>query len=149
MIVDRLTNCALYENLSPRMKTGFEFLKTQDLQGLEVGKYPIDCDQVFALVQEYHSKPIEEGKYETHRKYIDIQYIVSGRELIGCTNVGSLEPLDSYDAGRDIQFFAGQGDMFLLDAGMFAVFFPEDAHMPCILVDGPEAVKKVVIKIAV
>ena len=149
MIADKLANSHLYLNLSSGLERGIEYLSTQDLQGLEVGRYPIEGDRVFALVQEYDSKPLEEGKYETHRKYIDIQYIVSGREFIGYTNVVNLKSLDSYDGEKDIQFFAGEGDLVRLEAGMFAVFFPEDAHMPCISVDGPEAVKKVVIKVAV
>ena len=149
MILDRLENAHLYENLSASFRAGLEFLRRPDLPELAVGKYPIQGEAVFAVVQEYTAKPVEEGKYEAHRKYADIQYIVGGRELIGCTNVDGLEPLDDYDEERDIQFFAGTGDLFKIEAGMFAVFFPHDAHMPSLAVQAGEQVMKVVIKVAV
>lgn len=149
MIIDKLSNSQIYATLNPRLQAGFEFLKNQDLAALEVGKHPIDGEQVFALVQHYNTKPVEEGKLETHRKCLDLQYVVSGRELMGWAPISGLQPLGSYSPENDIQFFAGQGNLILFEAGMFAIFFPEDAHMPGIAFEGPEPVKKIVIKVAI
>jgi YhcH/YjgK/YiaL family protein len=159
MIIDRLQNVAsgfyptLFSaaddsGLAQRLSSGFEYLQSADLAGLAPGRVEIDGDQVFALVQEYTSKPMEQGRWEAHRKYIDIQYIVSGEENIGYANVADLT-MGEYNEEKDRYIPQGEGSFVRLLAGMFGVYMPEDAHMPNMAVGQPAPVKKVVVKVAV
>lgn len=147
MILDRLENASVYSTLSSNLKKGFDYLKTADLKALPVGRHEIEGCDVFALVSEYNSKEWEECRLEAHRTYADIQYIISGREMIGHVMLNDQEVLIPYDADKDIVFFTGGTSPLLLEQGMFAVFFPQDIHRPCMQVKGPEWVKKVVVKV--
>ncbi len=145
MIVDRIENAVLYRCLGKRIALALEFAQTPR----EPGRYELDGDKVFALVQSYQSKPRAEGKWEAHCKYIDVQYIASGAERIGWTHVSRLTLTEPYDETKDIAFYKGTGDFVTVPAGSFAILFPEDAHMPGIAVDTPSPVTKVVVKVRV
>lgn len=149
MIVDKLKNSGIYYGLSERIATGLKYLQEKDLAVLEPGKYEIDGSNIFLLIQDYTSKPLEEGKLEAHRCYIDIQYIIEGAEKIGYDNIEKLENTTEYSNEKDIVFFNGLGDLVTVKKGYFAIFFPEDAHAPCIAVNNPERVKKAVVKVLV
>lgn len=149
MIVDKLSNYSLYAGLCARIEAAFKYLVASDLKSLEPGKYVLEGENVFAVVQEYDTKPVLEGKLEAHRRYIDIQYMVSGEEQMGYSHIGALTESEPYTKERDVQFFQGKSSMVLVEQGMFALFFPEDAHMPGIMIDERKSVKKVVVKVAV
>lgn len=149
MIVDKLENAAWYSNISLNLNKGFEFLKNTDLSALEPGRYEIDGNDVFALVSEYDSKKHEDCRLEAHHTYADIQYLVSGKELIGFVTLKDQAVLTEFNAERDIVFYTGESTPIALEAGLFAVFFPQDVHRPCMQADGPEKVKKVVVKVRV
>ncbi len=146
MIIDQLRNIqsGFYPNLlSPqgpnaglaaRLQAGFQYLQTADLANTAPGRVEIDGDNVFALVQEYNTKPKEKGFWEAHRKYIDIQYVVSGSEHMGYANLSQLDAGD-YDEAKDFLPLHGNGTFILLPAGMFTLFFPQDGHMPGMAVD--------------
>ncbi len=134
--------------LAARLAAGFHFLQTADLTNLAPGRVDIDGDQVFAMIQEYNSKPKAEGVWEAHRKYIDIQYVVSGEEHMGYANLSQLSA-GEYDAAKDFLPLHGDGSFIRLSAGMFTLFMPVDAHMPGMAVDQPVPVKKIVVKVAV
>jgi biofilm protein TabA len=134
--------------LTQRFAQAFHFLQTTDLENAAPGRVDIDGDLIFALIQEYNTKPLEQGFWEAHRKYIDIQYVVSGEEHMGYANLAQLTAGD-YDESKDFLPLHGQGSFIRLPAGMFTLFMPEDAHMPGMAVDQPQPVKKVVVKIAV
>lgn len=147
MILDKLENSALYENITDNLKAGFRFLNSTDLQGLEAGKFEIDGMNVFALVSEYETKKHEDCRPEAHRDYADIQYIISGKEAIGFVTLKDQPETEAYIPEKDIVFYASETSPLILEAGMFAVFFPQDIHRPCMQIDRPEKVKKVVIKV--
>jgi YhcH/YjgK/YiaL family protein len=150
MIADIISNRHIYESLSPRMKTGLEYIAKTDFSKLEPGKYEIEGSDIFALVQAYESIPAAQGKWECHRNYIDIQYIISGTEMIGCNNTAKMKVTTEYNPDKDIAFLSGDGDFVTYSAGAYGIFFPEDAHMPKIAPgDKPGPVKKVVIKIRI
>jgi YhcH/YjgK/YiaL family protein len=150
MIADILKNRQLYAAISPRIKTSLEYLTKTDFSGMEPGRYELDGSNLFALVQEYESIPKELGKWECHKKYIDIQYIAEGTEQIGCNNIGQMKITTEYNPEKDIAFLSGEGDFITYSRGSFGIFFPEDAHQPKIAVNNvPGKVKKVVIKIKV
>ncbi|MFA5330223.1 MAG: YhcH/YjgK/YiaL family protein [Prolixibacteraceae bacterium] len=149
MILDKLENTALYSGISENLGKGFEFLKNTDLNNLEIGKYEIEGKNVFALVSEYETKKAEDCRLEAHRAYADIQFIVSGKEAIGFAALENQTVLTEYTSEKDIIFFTGETSPLILESGMFAVFFPQDVHRPCMQIDGPEKVKKVVIKVKI
>lgn len=134
-------------NISNELKTGFEYLVNTDLQALEPGFHEIVGKDIFALVSEFETKGPEACRLEAHQAYADIQYIVSGREAIGFTTLNNQEITSPYTPERDIVFFAGKTTPLILETGTFVVFFPQDIHQPGMQVDGPEKVKKVVIKV--
>jgi YhcH/YjgK/YiaL family protein len=146
MIVDSLKHAEKYLAISPRLSAALKFLQTADVATLPTGKHVIDGDDVYALVMDYQSKPISEGFLEAHRKYIDVQYVASGVERIGYVDLAKTVP-GEYDEAKDFLKAEGTASMVVIDAGTFAVFFPHDAHMPCIAVDQPTAVRKVVVKV--
>lgn len=147
MIFDKLENAGLYSAISENLKKGFEFLKNTDLSAIEAGRYEIDDKNVFALVSEYDTKKPEDCKLEAHQIYADIQYIVSGKEAIGFAPLNGQSIISEYNPDKDIVFFSGETTSVNFEAGMFGVFFPQDTHRPCMQINGPEKVKKVVVKV--
>jgi YhcH/YjgK/YiaL family protein len=102
------------------------------------------------MVQNYETKPEPEGFFEVHRKYIDLQYVVSGKERHDFAHLSAMKQRNPYDAEKDILVLDGKGFSLVLEAGFFVIYYPEDAHMPN-LRTGSEAQKmiKVVVKIPV
>jgi YhcH/YjgK/YiaL family protein len=148
MILDTLQNRHLYRSLGARFDLSFNAL-VDGIGKRADGTYDLDGSNVRAVVQRYPTRPIEKCIWESHRKYIDIQFIESGAEKIGWAPTVSLKSRDPYNAERDVEFFDGDGgEFFTLRTGMFAIFFPTDAHRPCIQIDQPAEVAKVVFKIA-
>lgn len=138
----------VYIKIHPRFEAAFEALKKLISENAEVGKYEIDGTNIYAMVQEYETKPFSEKKFEIHKEYIDIQYIVSGKEAMGFDSLDKLTPVGKY--APDIQFFGmNEGyDRINLCAGEYVVFFPDEPHAPGAAVDDiPSTVKKIVVKI--
>jgi YhcH/YjgK/YiaL family protein len=149
MIFDQLKNACLYFSLSERMKKALEYLGTTNFSTMEPGKIEIDGDDIFAIVQHYDTKPITSGKWESHKKYIDIQYIVSGKEKIGYSHSNKTIVTQPYHAEKDVQYLKGEGNFLIVEAGYFAILFPSDVHMPGIAINLSTPVTKVVIKVKV
>jgi YhcH/YjgK/YiaL family protein len=150
MIADVLKNRHIYSAISPRIKTALEYIAETDFSKIEPGRYELDGSNMFALVQAYDSIPKDQGKWECHKKYIDIQYIAEGIEQIGCNNIDKMVVTTEYNPDKDIAFLSGDGDFITYSKGSYGIFFPDDAHQPKIAADNiPVKVKKVVIKIKV
>jgi len=147
MIIDKIENAHFYKNIGERISNSFEYIKATDLKTLPAGKYPIDGENIFALVSEYKTKSEQEGKLEAHKKYIDVQYVISGEELMGYVPLGGQRILDQYKEENDIVFFTGDKSFTKISEGMFAIFFPDDVHMPGISTGKISNVKKLVIKV--
>ncbi len=149
MVFDKLENSSAYAAVHPRLARALEYLRTTDMGQLPLGRHDIAGDEIFALVQEYRTRPDSEGFWESHRRYIDVQYVTSGAERMGYANVDRLKVRQAYDADKDLVIYDGQGDFFVVAAGMFTIFLPQDAHMPCLSPGAATTVRKVVIKVAV
>lgn len=147
MIFDSLSQSHLYDVVHPRLAAGFDFLRKNNVLELAEGKYEIDGTDLFAIVSSYPTKPKEEVKWECHEKYIDIQYIAEGVELIGYAPLASMESVTPYNDVKDVAFLKGEGNYVVVPQGYFAVFYPHDAHGPNLAVDQSVKVKKVVVKI--
>jgi biofilm protein TabA len=106
---------------------------------------------VFALEQAYEAKPPAEGKWEAHERHVDVQVVVTGRELMGVIDVSGLTLTEDYRAERDLMFFAPTegGSTLQVGPGGVAVFFPVDAHMPSLADGAPVVVRKTVVKVPV
>ncbi len=151
MILDTLANAARYESLNSRFAKAFAWLRGFD-GTQELGRHDIDGDECFALVQTYETKPLEKAKFEAHRKYIDVQFIHSGRETILWAPLAAMtEETMAYSEEKEAALWKLVPDVTPLhmSAGHFAILFPEDAHAPCIEWEKPEQVFKVVVKVAV
>jgi biofilm protein TabA len=147
MVTDRLANVALYRALGPRIAAALDYVTSTDFTKMPDGRHDIDGDHLFALVQRYPSKPLTEGRWEAHRKYIDLQLVVSGTEQIGYVSIDQLTA-EPYDAERDLTWLSGTaGQWITLPAGHFMLLWPGDAHMPQIQVGSASDVLKVVVKI--
>ncbi|OGS53687.1 MAG: hypothetical protein A3J79_02880 [Elusimicrobia bacterium RIFOXYB2_FULL_62_6] len=128
-----------------------KFLKRKNLSALPDGKVEIDGDRAFALVQRYATAPAARTKFEYHRKYIDVQYIAAGEEVIGWAPACRLKVSAPYKADKDACFGSvrkGAWTPVLLRAGELAVFWPEDAHAPKLSAGQPSRVMKIVVKLA-
>lgn len=148
MIIDTLENAERYECLHTRFKAAFHFLKNTNLAAQQEGRFEIDGDRLFALTQVYQTKPLDGGKLEAHRKYIDIQFVVSGEEYIGYAPLAHQKPVEPFQAEKDIGFYHGEASLTKISAGMFAIFYPNDAHLPSRYLQAAAPVKKIVIKVA-
>lgn len=149
MILDLLSQWKQYSGFSSRMAAGFEYLQKTDFSKLSAGRYSICGEDVYAIVQDLQTKPREQGKWESHRKYIDIQHVLAGVEKMGYAPLGGLKVIHPYDEKDDYLLFEGEGNYFVVNAGMFAVFGPQDGHMPGLAVTAPAKVRKVVVKVRV
>jgi YhcH/YjgK/YiaL family protein len=149
MIIDKLSNSQLYSGLGEKINKAFAYLKETDFSKMELGKYEIDGENIFALINEYNTKDQSEGKLEAHKKYIDVQFVAKGSELMGYAPLENQIVIDEYNEQNDITFFSGEKSFTQVDEGMFAIFFPTDIHLPGIKVNKKSYVKKVVIKVKV
>ena len=149
MILDELRSAPLYRSISPRLALALDFLQKTDFAGLQSGKYPVDGENVFALVFHNETKPKKGAFWEAHRRYIDVQYVFEGAERMGRADLRALKPCAEYDAENDFLKLKGKGDFFTVPAGTFVIFQPHDAHMPGLAVKEPKPVKKAVVKVLV
>lgn len=149
MIFDRLKNCEKYYILDDRLKKGFEFLKKTDLKTLADGRYEIDKDRVFANVQTLTTKKKELKKWEAHRSYLDIQYLIKGSECMGFGITSDFKKvIEPYNAEKDIEFLDGGDFNYInLKEGDFVIFYPDDTHAPMLSVENDIEIKKVIVKV--
>lgn len=146
MVVDTLENLDKYASLNPLFAQAIEFIKSHDLQTMEVGKTELKSKELVVNIAQTAPKAKEQAKLETHNEFIDIQIPLSGIEIIGYTALKDCVPADAvYNAEDDITFFEGPAeDYIVVKPGMFAIFFPQDGHAPGI---SPDGVKKVIVKV--
>jgi len=131
------------------LEAGLEFLARTNLGALPLGKHEIQGEAVYAMAMKAPSKPVAEARFEAHRNYIDIQYLISGEEMIGLLPIGQLTGATPYDAAKGLLFYQTPARYHELRVppGHFAVFFPDEGHMPMCHAGGPHELHKVVVKV--
>ena len=151
MILDTLHQASTYHALSPRFAKAFAFLR-QVTDQTPVGRHEIDGEDIFAFVQQHSTKPMAERVYESHRKYIDIQYLQRGREVMYWAPLPLLTNVTMpFDAEKDAALYGliPDGVPVRVTAGQFTIFFPEDGHIPSCAWDAPAEILKAVVKVRV
>jgi biofilm protein TabA len=137
-----------YQLNKPYWDKAFAFLKEHDLKTLAKGKYPVDGDNVFVSVTEDPSKDFDKTGWESHRKYIDVQCIITGDEKMGKWPVAEVTTITKpYDEAKDVANYTAPGKFYVIPEGSFIIFFPGEAHRPNITPGGNKVVKKIVIKV--
>ena len=145
MIISSFKNKRKILEYMPVLKPVFEFIKKNLRTSVKEGRYEFNGG-IYAVIQKSMPKPEKERLLETHKKYVDLQYIISGSDKIGWKFYDkTFKPVNKYDGKKDITFFKNSPDFFItVKKGEFAVFFPQDAHAPLC---GKTSVKKCVFKI--
>ncbi len=149
MIVDLIGNRGWYQGLGADIACALDYISATEFSSMPDGRYEVRGDDIYATVQRYQTKPIEQGLWEAHRRYVDVQFIAAGTERIGYAPLHNLAILSPYDAAKDILFLGGSGEYINARAGTFLVLYPQDAHMPCLSSGAAGPVVKVVVKVAV
>lgn len=149
MILDKITNITQYRGLSKNIDEAFNYIENTDFSILKNGRYDIDSN-MFVLVNEYSTKENESNISEAHRKYIDLQYVLSGSEIIEYETLENQNVVKEYDKENDYTLYNLKNkSTLILSEGMFAIFYPEDIHMPGLINNESVEIKKIVIKILI
>lgn len=150
MVCDKIDNLVKYAGIHKDIHMGLEWLR-EVKPDIEKGVYEVS-PRVKAIVSEYITKDVNENGYEAHRAYIDIQYLLYGEEKICCLPLEYLKETKAYIAGIDAAFYIEaevKPQEVVIGNGYCVIFYPQDAHMPCLKVDEPSRVKKIVLKIKI
>jgi YhcH/YjgK/YiaL family protein len=149
MVLDKIENSKKYWKLTERISRAFDYIHSTNLEELKPGKYEVENEDIIAIMSEYETKDKDECYLEAHRKYIDIQYMLKGTELIGITFQAGQTPTKPYDETDDYELYKEESSFIKLAPGNFAIFFPEDLHMPGLRTTGPGQVRKLIMKVRV
>lgn len=148
MVFDHLNNASVYECLHPALAKAFTFLREAGVESLAPGRYDIEGDRLYANVEEGEGRGRAAAKLEAHRRYLDVQYLVTGQETIGWRPIHTCTQIDTaYDAERDFALYTDPPQSWPeLLQGTFMIFWPEDAHAPA---SGTGSYRKVIVKVEV
>ena len=161
MIIDHIANRAVYAELDSNVKVALEFLSATDFTELESGRHELPEANGYFMVQRYETRAADQAAYESHRRFIDIQYVACGRERILWRPISELKVTHEYDEAGDYALYASEGigehAELAMAPGYFAIFYPEDGHAPglnpsvgqVVGSTGAESMLKIVVKLPV
>jgi biofilm protein TabA len=150
MIADQIRNYELYKIMNERVDRAVEYIQTHTFAGLHTGMHEVEGQEIYFNLIEYETKEVEERFWESHKKYLDLHYILEGKEFIGHEQFDRMTIKQEYEEKDDFYLLNGKVQSKVkLEQGDFMLLFPNDAHMTAIKVDGPEKVRKVVFKILI
>ncbi len=148
MILDHISHAARYKSLGPLFEKSFEFIASNDLRMFPLGKHLIEGEDLFVILMEYETKDPHDCIMERHKKYIDIQLMLRGEEMMDVSTLAGQTPTTPYDESKDAAFFKPEYDSLLkVQQEQFTIFFPHDLHMPSIKSGTAEKVLKAVFKV--
>jgi YhcH/YjgK/YiaL family protein len=132
-----------------QFKRAFEFLESGSIADLPAGRHPLDGERMYAVIAQDMTRAVETAQFEAHRKYIDLHYLIRGRELIGSADAAGLREVKPYSAEVEAALYERprKYKRFIMDPGEFVLFFPGQAHMPGCAVEQSAEIKKAVVKI--
>lgn len=147
MIIGKLKDIGQYKGISSNLDNAIDYIVNTDLSALENGKSEIDGDRIKLIKDEYVARDFSDCYFEGHRKYIDIQIVLKGKEYFGYSDIKSLQSGVEYNVEKDLEKFVGDLETkYLMSDNSFAIVFPEDIHMPKIKIND-EKVEKLVFKV--
>ncbi len=147
MIFDHIDKAASYQGLGPLFDQAFAYLKNFSHQTPD-GRYALEGDRLFALVQSVQTKPAADGVYESHETYADIHFVFQGEEVIYQSPLSRLNPRGEFNAKDDYLLYDGVDESALhLREGYFALLLPQDGHKTGCQAEAASAIRKVVIKL--
>ncbi len=130
MIKDTLANASLYDSVHPRFKGAFRWIAENAKPDAQDGRFQLEGDKLVGLIQHYNTRPFNSKNFEAHKKYIDIQYIISGSEKIHIENLDQMTVSVPFDETKDVGFFEGKGYDVTMNPGDFMIIWPHEAHVP-------------------
>lgn len=147
MIYDKLDNLEVYKGISEDIYEGLVFLRQASLDTAN-GVYQLNS-RVKVIVSEYETKTENKNGFEAHKRFLDIQYTLKGIEKVCCLPIEKLKETVPYNEENDAALYAANvhSQEMVIGEGYFAIFFPQDGHMPQLCVNEPMPVKKVVVKV--
>lgn len=152
MIVDQIKNYANYRALPERLVRAIEYIGSTDFTFVESGQYELDGKNLISIVNRYRTKLPEQAVWESHRKYIDVQFVAGGHERFGYAPLTNAPPIKTaYSEEKDVVFYEPGVETFEAPAGTFMIFYPDDIHAPGLATGNPPRpadVVKVVVKVA-
>jgi len=133
------------------LEKAFLLLESRSLEAKAAGRHPIDGDRMYANIAQNKTRNPMTGQFESHRNYIDIHFLVKGKEMIGSADAARLKPIKPYSAADDATLYQipGKYRRLHLLPGQFSVFFPGQAHLPGCSDPDPEDMHKIVVKVLV
>lgn len=152
MIIAQFEDLHRYDSLNPLFKKAFDWILSTDFSSLEIGRVELHGKDLFANIQEYETRSIEESFFEAHRNYIDIQLLACGSEKIGWNHVKNLSELEPYNPENDFHKLSGlAAETVTIGGKRLCILFPEDAHEPCLnAIEGKkEKVRKICMKVKI
>jgi len=150
MIIDKIENIDLYSKVSENIKNAVEYIKQTNFSKMETGKHEIN-DNMFVLVNEYETQENELGILEAHKTYIDFQYILEGTELIEYELLNNQKVHTAYKTEDDyiLYFNTENKSQIQFTAGMFAILYPNDLHLPGVINKQKRKIRKIVLKVRI
>lgn len=150
MILDKIENIEIYNGVSENIRRAIAYIKSTDFSTMQTGKHEID-ENMFLLVNEYETKDNELDILEAHKTYIDFQYIMEGSEIIEYELLNEQKIYKDYQTDDDYILFHKTKNVSQLkfSAGMFAILFPDDLHLPGVINASKSNIKKLVLKVLI
>ena len=145
MIYDKLSNINSYIGLNENIVKGLKFLQTADFSKMEDGRYDIDGDNLYINISHFETRE-SNTKLEAHRKYADIQYVISGEEKVGFGQLEDAEKVLDSLPENDCYFYEGKVSYVTLGQNMFVIFFPQDTHAAAMYTEESQMIRKAVVK---
>ncbi len=151
MIVDKIKNAHLYNNISRQIARALKILGSKGINSAAEGKHEVEGRKLFYIVQKYSTKPGNEGQMEAHKKYIDIQYVLDGQESIFVENISMCKLASAYSKKNDAAMYKmpKRFSEIYMSKGVFCILFPQDGHLPCRTAGRRSKVHKIVFKVAI
>jgi YhcH/YjgK/YiaL family protein len=153
VIVDALERAEFYRSVHAGIRAALDYLSRGAFRALTPGRHAVDGDRLVAILQDYQTKPAAECAWESHRRYIDVQYVIDHVERMGYAPIGAMNIKTPYNPDTEAALYEppadGVASVATIHAGMFAIFFPHDVHQPGVMLASPAAVRKIVLKVAV
>lgn len=150
MILDNIKNAHLYYENSTKIGKALNYMKEKDFSKEEKGVHEVEGKELYYVVAEYDTKDLEKGFWESHKKYIDIHYMLNGQEKLMYANFENVEIEKDYNENDDAYILKGESEgEVVLKEGCFMLCFPEDVHMTGIKVNSSEPIRKIIFKVAI